>query len=376
MRKICYISGTRADFGLIKYSLQAIDQDEKLKLEVVVTGMHLLSEYGNTYQEILDAGLNVIGKVKVVLSGESGSQMSIALGDQIIGITKILERSKPDLVLLLGDRGEMLAGAIAALHLNIPIVHIHGGELSGTVDESIRHAISKLSHYHFTATELSKERLIKMGEVANNIFTTGAPGLDEICNTQLIQREALLEKYDIDSKSPFILFLFHPVVQQYKNVKEQLITILEGLLFDNTQILALMPNADAGGSIISSVLSQYKEQRKIKTVVHIARLEFLSLLSEADLLVGNSSSGIIEAASLGTPVINIGDRQNLRERNNNVVDVEIEKSQIINGINKARSLNKYSFDNVYGDGKSSQRIVELLKSLAIDSKILDKVNAY
>lgn len=376
MRKICYISGTRADFGLMKNSLQAIDRDDDLDLEVIVTGMHLLNEYGDTYQEILDLGLNIIGKVKVSLSGESGSQMSIALGNQIIGFTKILEKDKPDLVLLLGDRGEMLAGAIVSLHLNIPIVHIHGGELSGTVDESVRHAISKLSHYHFTATKLSKERLIKMGEVESNIFTIGAPGLDEIYNTQLIQREALLEKYDIDSKSPFILFLFHPVVQQYKSVKEQLITILDGLLFDNTQILAIMPNSDAGGGIISSVLSQYKEQKKIKTVVHIARLEFLSLLSEADLLVGNSSSGIIEAASLGAPVINIGDRQNLRERNDNVVDVEIEKSQIINGINRARSLNKYSFGNVYGDGKSSQRIVELLKSLAIDSKILDKVNAY
>jgi GDP/UDP-N,N'-diacetylbacillosamine 2-epimerase (hydrolysing) len=376
MRKVCYISGTRADFGLMKNSLQAIDQDDELDLEVIVTGMHLLNEYGDTYQEILDLGLNIVGKVRVSLSGESGSQMSIALGNQIIDFTKILEKDKPDLVLLLGDRGEMLAGAIVSLYLNIPIVHIHGGELSGTVDDSVRHAISKLSHYHFTATELSKERLIKMGEVANNIFTIGAPGLDEIYNTQLIQREALLEKYGINSNSPFILFLFHPVVQQYKSVKEQLITILEGLLFDNTQILALMPNADAGGSVISSVLSQYTEQRKIKTVVHIERLEFLSLLSEADLLVGNSSSGIIEAASLGTPVINIGDRQNLRERNNNVVDVGIEKSQIINGINKARSLNKYSFDNVYGDGKSSQRIVELLKSLAIDSKILDKVNAY
>ncbi len=376
MRKVCYISGTRADFGLMKNSLQAIDQDDELDLEVIVTGMHLLNEYGDTYQEILDLGLNIVGKVRVSLSGESGSQMSIALGNQIIDFTKILEKDKPDLVLLLGDRGEMLAGAIVSLYLNIPIVHIHGGELSGTVDDSVRHAISKLSHYHFTATELSKERLIKMGEVANNIFTIGAPGLDEIYNTQLIQREALLEKYGINSNSPFILFLFHPVVQQYKSVKEQLITILEGLLFDNTQILALMPNADAGGSVISSVLSQYTEQRKIKTVVHIERLEFLSLLSEADLLVGNSSSGIIEAASLGTPVINIGDRQNLRERNNNVVDVGIEKSQIINGINKARSLNKYSFDNVYGDGKSSQSIVELLKSLAIDSKILDKVNAY
>jgi GDP/UDP-N,N'-diacetylbacillosamine 2-epimerase (hydrolysing) len=376
MRKICYISGTRADFGLMKNTLQIINKDKDLDLEIIATGMHLLSEYGNTCQEIYDAGLNVISKVKVELSGISGSQMSIALGNQIIGITSTLEKSKPDLVLLLGDRGEMLAGVIASLHLNIPTVHIHGGELSGTVDESVRHAISKMAHYHFTATNNSKDRLIKMGEIKGNIFVTGAPGLDEMRGVQLIPKEILLEQYGIDRKKPFILLLFHPVVQQANDIKEQVAIIMESLFSYNIQILALMPNADAGGKVISSILKKYQGQQKIKIAVHLTRLNFLSLVSEAEVLVGNSSSGIIEAASLGTPVVNIGSRQNLRERSNNVVDVSIEKSQIISGISKAMSLNKSLFKNVYGDGESSKRIVNLLKGLDLNPKILDKVNAY
>lgn len=376
MRKICYISGTRADFGLMKNTLRVINKDKDLDLEIIVTGMHLLGEYGDTCQEIYGAGLNVISKIKVKLSGISGSQMSTALGNQIIGITSALEKSKPDLVLLLGDRGEMLAGAIASLHLNIPIVHIHGGELSGTVDESIRHAISKMSHYHFTATSSSKSRLIKMGETKDSIFVTGAPGLDEIRNTQLIPKEVLLEQHGINKKKPFVLLLFHPVVQQVDDIREQVVTIMESLFCCNLQILALMPNADAGGGIISSILKKYQKQKKIKTVVHLTRIDFLSLAAEAEVLVGNSSSGIIEAASLGTPVVNIGSRQNFRERSNNVVDVSIEKSQIISGINQAMSLDKSLFKNVYGDGESSERIAALLKTLDLSPQILDKVNAY
>ena len=302
--------------------------------------------------------------------------MSKALGAQIIGFTKILESNKPDIVLLLGDRGEMLAGAITALHLNIPIVHIHGGELSGTIDEHIRHAISKLAHYHFTATNCSKERLIKMGEEAGHIYVTGAPGLDEIRSSKLIKRNDLLEKYCIDSMEPFALLLLHPVVQQLENTKIQVIEIVESMLSSNKQILALMPNADAGGRIISSVLKKYEMQGKIKTAVHIERLEFLSLLSEAEFLAGNSSSGIIEAASLGTRVLNIGNRQNFRERSDNIVDVTTDKPAIVDGLIKVKRMNSKVFNNIYGDGRSSNRITSLLKSVSLNPRILEKVNAY
>ena len=376
MRKICYISGTRADFGLMKIALQSINLDDELDLKVIVTGMHLLSEYGDTHLEILDAGLKVLGKVKVDLSGESGAQMSIALGQQVIGITKLLAKHSPDIVLLLGDRGEMLAGAIAALHLNIAIVHIHGGELSGTIDEPIRHAISKLSHYHFAATEPAKQRLIKMGEAPDNIFVTGAPGLDELVNLARVPREVLLKKYGLEPQNQFILLIFHPVVQQAKQAAQQMRTIIDAILKFDTQILILRPNADAGSLQISGVIDSYLTNNNIKIVKHIHRNDYLSLLAEAIILAGNSSSGIIEAASLNTPVLNIGERQNNRERNNNVVDVSIDSTEIHRGLIKLYKMQNMSFTNIYGQGMTANKITELLKDISLHPKIMEKSNSY
>ena len=376
MRKICYISGTRADFGLMKIALQSINLDDELDLKVIVTGMHLLSEYGDTHLEILDAGLKVLGKVKVDLSGESGAQMSIALGQQVIGITKLLAKHSPDIVLLLGDRGEMLAGAIAALHLNIAIVHIHGGELSGTIDEPIRHAISKLSHYHFAATEPAKQRLIKMGEAADNIFVTGAPGLDELVNLARVPREVLFKKYGLEPQNQFILLIFHPVVQQAKQAAQQMRTIIDAILKFDTQILILRPNADAGSLQISGVIDSYLTNNNIKIVKHIHRNDYLSLLAEAIILAGNSSSGIIEAASLNTPVLNIGERQNNRERNNNVVDVSIDSTEIHRGLIKLYKMQNMSFTNIYGQGMTANKITELLKDISLHPKIMEKSNSY
>ena len=376
MRKICYISGTRADFGLMKIALQSINLDDELDLKVIVTGMHLLSEYGDTHLEILDAGLKVLGKVKVDLSGESGAQMSIALGQQVIGITKLLAKHSPDIVLLLGDRGEMLAGAIAALHLNIAIVHIHGGELSGTIDEPIRHAISKLSHYHFAATEPAKQRLIKMGEAADNIFVTGAPGLDELVNLARVPREVLFKKYGLEPQNQFILLIFHPVVQQAKQAAQQMRTIIDAILKFDTQILILRPNADAGSLQISGVIDSYLTNNNIKIAKHIHRNDYLSLLAEAIILAGNSSSGIIEAASLNTPVLNIGERQNNRERNNNVVDVSIDSTEIHRGLIKLYKMQNMSFTNIYGQGMTANKITELLKDISLHPKIMEKSNSY
>jgi GDP/UDP-N,N'-diacetylbacillosamine 2-epimerase (hydrolysing) len=376
VRKIVYISGTRADFGLMKKTLQFINNDNQLNLDICVTGMHLISAYGNTYKEILEADFNIIGKVKVALSGSNEGEMSIALGKQIEGFTKILMKNKPDLVLLLGDRGEMLAGAISAIHLRIPIVHIHGGELSGTVDEPVRHAISKLSHYHFVATENSRNRLIKMGEKSKNIFVTGAPGIDQIKNFSLIRRDLLLSKVGLSHDMPFILLLFHPTINTDQNIKNQIKTLIEAILTLDLQVLAIMPNSDNGGSIIASLLNKYEKSKKIKTFVNFKRIEFLSLVSEAEVLIGNSSSGIIESASLGTPTVNVGDRQKHRERNSNVIDTTITNSEIINGLNKARSLKGREFKNIYGNGGSSSKILQLLKSVSLGPEVLEKVNEY
>lgn len=377
MRHICYVSGTRADYGLMEQSLCAIDSSVDLSLSILVTGMHLLPTYGNTYKEIEAAGFNIHAKVPVGLSGGCGAEMATALGAQVIGFTAALDARRPDILLLLGDRGEMLAAAIAAIHLNIPIVHIHGGERSGTVDESIRHAVSKLAHYHFTATPESRQRLIKMGEQPGNVFVTGAPGLDAIHTAKLLERDLLAIKFEFDPALPFQLVLFHPVVQQASVAEKQMGTLLEAVLETCEQPLIVMPNADAGASGIVSVINRFcLNEQNFKSVLHIPRNDYLSLVASADVIIGNSSSGIIEAASLQTPVVNVGDRQNARERNANVIDVAPSFEAIKNAILAAKQMKGERWDNCYGDGKSAERIVEHLRCLYLDSKIMEKINAY
>jgi GDP/UDP-N,N'-diacetylbacillosamine 2-epimerase (hydrolysing) len=376
VRKVSYVTGTRADFGLMKNTLLAIQQHSLLSLGVLVTGMHLLPAYGETWREIEASGIAITAKVPVNLTGGSGTEMAHALGMQVVGFTQALTNDRPDMLMLLGDRGEMLAGAIAAIHLNIPIIHIHGGELSGTVDESIRHAISKLSHYHFASTTKSRERLIRMGEKAEQIFVTGAPGLDEIHQTVLLDRPTLFNAFGLDQSQAFVLVLFHPVVQQAGQAAAQTRALMDAVFKTAVQSLVIMPNADAGGHDIAQVIKEYGAAEKFITAIHVKRREFLSLLAYAQVMIGNSSSGIIEAASLGTPVVNIGDRQNNRERNSNVIDVTAVESDILSGIKKALSMKGQQWENVYGDGTASNRITDSLMTISLDSRILEKVNAY
>ena len=312
MRRICYISGTRADFGLMKMTLKAIDAHADLSMELIVTGMHLLPEYGETWREIVEADLSIMERVPVRLEGGSGADMALAMAEQLRAFTVALSHSRPDAVLVLGDRGEMLAGALAAIHLNIPVVHIHGGELSGTVDEPVRHAISKLSHVHLVASDRSRERLVRMGEKPEQVFVTGAPGLDEILDLTLIDKTELWSRYELDSNKPLLMMVYHPVVQQIDDLSRQANAIMDALACCEMQVVILLPNADAGGAILRDVFTARADQLGLVCLPHLPRTEYLSMIAHADVLVGNSSSGIIEAASLGTPVVNIGDRQRCR----------------------------------------------------------------
>lgn len=376
MRKVFYVSGTRADFGLMEDTLKKIHSHPELSLSVIVTGMHLLEDFGNTWQEIENAGLDIVHKVSVSLSESSKRDMSLAIGENIIAYTHILEIENPDVLLLLGDRGEMLAGAIAAAHLNIPVVHIHGGERSGTIDESIRHAITKFAHYHLVATENSRQRLIRMGEMPDNIVVTGAPGLDSIVNLKFAQKELLFSRYELNPNKPLFIVLFHPVVQQTESLSEQVNNLLSVVFELGQPVLILMPNSDAGSQDIKREIDKFEDHPNLKLAIHVPRNDFLSLVKYADVLVGNSSSGIIEAASLGTPALNIGTRQNLRERNANVVDVGTSQTEIRNGLKQAMSIRGKKWTNVYGDGRASDRIVGFLNDVILDNAILEKANAY
>ena len=370
-RKVIYLSGTRADFGLMQSTLQRLSQ--MLDLSVAVTGMHLDADYGHTIDEIRASGLRVCGEIRLDVKTRTRQSMSAGVGECLMGITDLLTHERPDMLLLLGDRGEMLAGAIAALHLGIVCVHLHGGERSGTVDEPVRHAISKLSTYHLVATQESRERLERMGEKPAHILVTGAPGLDGLAALGLA---TLPQGFMNRSGQPFVLALFHPVVQQVTEAYAQTSALCQALQALGMPVVWLEPNADAGSLEVLRALDDFPLPSDSQRIRHLPRSLFCSAMRHCVAMVGNSSSGIIEAATFGTPVVNLGLRQRLRERNANVLDVPIEAGAIYTAIQAAINHGPWPCENVYGDGQAGERIVQFLLCASIDPGVLQKVNTY
>lgn len=376
MRRVCYISGTRADFGLMRSTLLAVRDHADLELSVIATGMHLSPVFGSTVDEIEATGLRIIARVAVPLEPATGATMARNIGVMLGAFVDALEVDRPDIILLLGDRGEMLAGALAGLHLNIPVVHIHGGERSGTVDEPVRHAISKLSHLHFTATREARERLIRMGEREDTVHVTGAPGLDGLAEAALPDRATIALGHGLDPDRPFALMVYHPVLQEAVTAADDTRRILKALSDAGLQSLALMPNADAGSDGVRTALIEAGSAAGLTVLTHLARPDFIAAMARADVMIGNSSAGIIEAASFGTPVLNVGPRQNLRERNSNIVDVPSTDKALAEGLAGLLAGGRYPAQNLYGDGRAAARIAGLLATVSLDAALLMKVNGY
>lgn len=376
MRKICYITGTRADYGLIRKTLFLLAKQKEVKLSLIVTGMHLCEEFGLTINEIKKDGLHICKTIPYNMFPQTGSTMASGIGEIIKQCVLYFLQDRPDILLVLGDRGEMLAATIAAVHMNIPVVHIHGGERTGTIDESIRHAISKLAHYHLVSTQQSKLRLEKMGENSDNIFIVGAPGLDGIESDAKLTRSDIALTLGLDVNKKWILFLMHPVVQDIHDRFLETKQILNVCLKTKSQVIALMPNSDSGGEEIKKAIELFKNENRVRILTHVQRNLFLSLLNNCDLLLGNSSSGIIEAASFGTPVINIGNRQNLRERNMNVVDIKNNDSNLLQIIEDQLAHGKYQSKNIYVQPSTCEKIVRFLTELSLNETILSKFNTY
>ncbi|MFA4955703.1 MAG: UDP-N-acetylglucosamine 2-epimerase [Candidatus Methanoperedens sp.] len=382
-RKISVITGTRAEYGLLYPVMKAIENNPKLELSIIVTGIHLSIEHGYTINEIKKDGFKIDVAIDMLLSNDTGASMAKSLGIGIIGITQALEQIKPDIILILGDRGEPFAGAIAASHMNIPIAHIHGGDSTtgGCIDESIRHSITKFAHIHFPATEESVQRIIKLGEETWRIHMVGAPGLDTILNMKLIPRAQLIEKFSLDVSEPLLLAIQHPVTTQPEKAAKEMRITLDGLAELNIQTVLIYPNADAGGRSIIEVIKEYEHLPFLHTFKSLSHIEYLSLMKIASALVGNSSSGIIEASSFHLPVINIGIRQEGRQHANNVLNVVHDKIKIIEAIktalydegfkNKAREC-----VNPYGDGKAGVRIAKFLAEIEINNALLQKRITY
>ncbi len=375
-RRIAYVSGTRADFGLMASTLRAIAADPRLSLGLIVTGMHLSERFGMTVREIEAEGLSIAARVSVDVDTATGAAMAANIGHMLVGFVQALQAQRPDSLLLLGDRGEMLAGALAAIHLGIPVVHLHGGERSGTVDEPVRHAISKLANLHLVATGAARDRLIRMGEEGDTIHVVGAPGLDGLVELATLDRAQLCVHVDFDVRRPVGLLVYHPVLNEADKASGQVIDLVEAALTCGFQVLALMPNSDAGSDAVRDVLTQARREGRIALQTHLKRHEFVSWMAAADVMLGNSSSGIIEAASFGTPVVNVGSRQNQRERNVNVIDVPVRASEMHTALEDALKHGRYPRSNLYGDGRSGGRIVELLATTDWSSRRLAKSNAY
>ncbi|OPX96500.1 MAG: UDP-N,N'-diacetylbacillosamine 2-epimerase (hydrolyzing) [Syntrophorhabdus sp. PtaB.Bin027] len=364
-KRIVYISGSRADFGRIMCLLNLLDKSDEFNLEIIVTGMHLSMEFGNTTKEI-ERHFHINEKVDALLSGDSASAMAKSFGIAVIGISQALERIKPDMVILLGDRGEMLAGAIAAKHQNILISHIGGGDKSGSIDDKIRDAITVFSDFHFVANRKTLNRVLSLGAKAENSFIVGAPDLDVIRQKEYTPIKELRNKYHIDPDKPLVLVSYHPVTnEELKNAKNMNI-LCESLLEMEVPCIITYPNADAGGRQMIDILNKYKNNKYFSIYPHISYTDYLGLMSIATAICGNSSAGIIEAPSFQLPTVNIGSRQKERLRAINVIDVCELKDEIIKALNIAIYDKKYRENlkecvNPYGNGMTSEYIYSHLK---------------
>lgn len=375
-RRICYVSGTRADFGLMQATLHAIHSHPRLAVEIVATGMHLSPAHGSTLREIEASGLPVRATVPVEVDPPTGATMARNIGQMLVAFTALWQEQPPDVVLLLGDRGEMLAGAVAAIHLNIPVAHIHGGERSGTVDEPVRHAITKLAHLHFTATAQARERVLRLGEAPERVWVTGAPGLDGLAALATRSRAELAGEAGFDAGRPIALFVFHPVLQEADAAGTQAGAILDALAAQGVQVMALLPNADAGSQAIRAELQRRAAAGSLKLATHLPRAVFANWMAAADVLVGNSSAGIIEAATFGTPVVDVGQRQHRRERGANVLACAVDAAGVGAAVRQALARGRFPPDNGYGDGATGPRIAQLLATVPLDAGLTMKTHAY
>lgn len=383
-RKICVVTGTRAEYGLLYPAMKAIQGHPKLKLALIATGMHLLPEFGYTVEEIEKDGFTINAKVPMHLSDDSGAGMAVSLAQGIIGITRSLGKIGPDFVLVLGDRGEALAATIAAAHMNIPVVHIHGGDATtgACIDESIRHAITRFAHIHFPATLESSQRLVKMGEEPWRIHIVGPLGIYAMPQTSFIAKERLFQELNLDTDKPLLIVSQHPVTTQIETAAAQMSETMEAVVQLGEQAVVIYPNADAGGRAMIGVIKEYKDYPFIRVVENLPYVTFVSLMKVADVIVGNSSSAIIEAPLFSLPAVNIGSRQEGRERGANIIDAPHKKEAIIRAIEKAMTDQKFRSEiqqasNPFDiEPNGDEKITEVLSTIQINQNLLQKRLTY
>lgn len=377
-RKIVVTTGTRAEYGILRPLLYEISSSKKLELFLIVTGMHLSNKHGMTINEIKKDGFKIYQTLDMIPKDGSNYSMARTLGEGVSKFSNVFKKIQPDFNVVFGDRDESLASALAASHMNIPNAHIHGGDRSKAgIDEYNRHAITKISNVHFPATIKSKERIIKMGENPKFVFLTGSPSIDEIYSNKITSMKVLEIVYGSGFYDSGIVLLQHPVTTESNKSKTQILNTLNAIVKTKKSTIAIAPNSDAGNEEIFYYLKLYsKKYNFIKLYSNVPRSDYLGLLQNCGVLVGNSSSGIIEASYFNTPVVNIGLRQEGREHGKNVVNVKNDSSNnIYKAIMKAlhnRHLIKKSTEYIYGKGNSSKKIVKHLENIILNDELIQK----
>ncbi|MBL51828.1 MAG: UDP-N-acetylglucosamine 2-epimerase (hydrolyzing) [Candidatus Marinimicrobia bacterium] len=372
-RKICVVTGTRAEYGLLYFLMKLIDKDLDMELQIIITGMHLSPEYGLTYKEIENDGFYINDKVEMLLSSDTPSSISKSTALGLIGFSEAFNKLNPNILVILGDRYEMLAASIAALYARIPIAHIHGGEkTSGAFDDSIRHSISKMALWHFTATKEYRNRVIQLGEDPKNVFCVGGLGVDVINKTKLYSRNKLEKKLGISFLKKNLIITYHPVTLDDQSSKKNFGFLLKSLeKLKDTFLIFTNPNSDTDGRIINKMIDDFVAKHKKQSISYksMGRVKYLSTLQFVDAVIGNSSSGLLEAPSFKIGTINIGDRQLGRVKADSIIDCDYKESSISAAINylytkKFQSKLDNTF-NYYGSGNTSSKIKKIIKELSI-----------
>ena len=377
-RKIAVITGTRAEYGLLTPLLWELRDDLQIELQLIVTGMHLSPEFGLTVQQIAEDGFAIDAKVEMLLSSDTPVGITKSMGLALIGFADALDRLSPDIVVLLGDRYEIMTAAQAAMIAGIPIAHLHGGESTeGLIDEAIRHSVTKMSHIHFTSTEKYRQRVIQLGEQPQNVYNVGAIGLDNIRQLKLLTKEQLEQAIDFKFGEVNLLITYHPLTlarQSSSILMEQLLAALDQ--FPNAHIIFTKPNSDTDGRIIARMMDEYAaiNSTRVKCFTSLGQLGYLSTLQYVQAVVGNSSSGITEAPMFHVPTVNIGERQAGRMKGETIVDCDSSSSSIISAIELALSdsfrTSISSAVSLHGNGDTAPKIKRILKTASLEGLLM------
>ena len=374
MKTVCVVTGTRAEYGLLRWVMEGIQKSPFLSLQLVVTGMHLSPEFGLTVNEIKADGFVVDRCVEMLVSSDTPVGITKSIGLGLTGFADVMADLEPDLVLVLGDRYEIMAAAISAMIARVPLAHLHGGEATeGLIDEAIRHSITKMSHLHFVATDEYRRRVIQLGEQPERVFKVGGLGIDNIRNLDLLERDLLEESLGLKFKERNLLITFHPVTLDSKSSEDQMTELLAALRdLEDTYLIFTMPNSDTDGRVLFKQIQTFVSQQNNASVfTSLGQVRYLSCIAQVDAVIGNSSSGLAEVPSFKKATINIGDRQRGRMKATSVVDCLPESSAIQEALNKVyldEFQNKLkSAVNPYGEGGASQSIIEILESVTLDN---------